>query len=265
MTPDCSAGAEPPRQWQVTELAFKARRKHAQPLDVVLTARFEGPGGRRLTFEGFHDGGRTWRVRFTPTIPGTWTYRTECKADADLQNRRGRLVVAPAAGECTIDRHGGILRVSENCRYLTHSDGTPFFWLGDTWWFCPSDLVPIDSSNRPGIASAYKTLIDMRADQGYSVVHMAFLGKIRTPAGKAGFADLFKRRFNAAYWQKVDRYIAYANGRGIVPAIGFGFHQMLNKPTLEQLRGLWPPMPHASRRSSGWASTSNRTIRTSGP
>ena len=239
MTPDCSAGAEAPRQWRVTEMAFRARRQHVQPLDVVLTANFVGPGGRRLTIEGFYDGGRTWRVRFMPTVSGTWSYRTECQADAGLHNRRGRLAVAPAAGDNAIDRHGGILKVSENRRYLTHSDGTPFFWLGDTWWFCPSDLVPIDSSNRPGIASMYKTLIDTRAAQAYTVVHMAFLGKIQTPGGKAGFAQVFKRRLNAAYWRKVDRYIEYANGRGIVPAIGFGFHQMLNKPTLEQLQGLW--------------------------
>lgn len=189
MTPSRSPGADAPRRWRTHELAFEARHEHAQPLDVVLTAAFEGPGGRRVTVEGFFDGGRTWRVRFMPPAPGVWTCRTDCPADAGLHGREGRLEVAPAAGENAIDRHGGILKVSGNRRYLTHTDGTPFFWLGDTWWFCPSDLVPIDSSNRPDIASMYKTLIDTRAEQGYSVVHMAFLGSFQTPGGQASYAE----------------------------------------------------------------------------
>ncbi|OQB84524.1 MAG: putative endoglucanase [Planctomycetes bacterium ADurb.Bin126] len=85
----------------------------------------------------------------------------------------------------------------------------------------------------------YKTLIDTRADQGYSVVHMAFLGTIQTPGGKASHGDLFERRVNPAYWQKVDRYIEYANARGIVPVIGFGLHQYLNTTSLKQLQELW--------------------------
>ncbi len=34
----------------------------------------------------------------------------------------------------------GDLRVSDNGLYLQHSDGTPFFWLGDTGWLLPQRL-----------------------------------------------------------------------------------------------------------------------------
>src|SRR5208283_2369845 len=30
-------------------------------------------------------------------------------------------------------RHGPI-RVAQDRRHFEHADGTPFFWLGDTWW-----------------------------------------------------------------------------------------------------------------------------------
>ena len=34
----------------------------------------------------------------------------------------------------------GPLKVSANNRFLCHSDGTPFFWLGDTGWLLPQRL-----------------------------------------------------------------------------------------------------------------------------
>ena len=32
------------------------------------------------------------------------------------------------------------LRVSDNQRFLQYTDGTPFFWLGDTGWLLPQSL-----------------------------------------------------------------------------------------------------------------------------
>lgn len=34
----------------------------------------------------------------------------------------------------------GNLKVSDNSLYLSHADGTPFFWLGDTGWLLPERL-----------------------------------------------------------------------------------------------------------------------------
>jgi hypothetical protein len=223
------------RQWQVSEITLTAERTCAQPfLDVEVTAEFSGPGGT-LRLAAFWDGGDTWRVRFTPPTPGRWTYTiTSTPDDAGLR-AAGTLEVAPAAGDTPLQRHGGFLRVAGNARCLTYADGTPFFWLGDTWWFCPSDLVPFDTT--------YRTLVDTRARQGYTVAHMAFLGRL-TPAGAHSgvfgeWSELLDGTVNPAYWQQVDAYMRYANDAGIMPVIGFGFHQGLNAPTPEGLRRLW--------------------------
>ena len=45
----------------------------------------------------------------------------------------GAVQVRPYRGDHPLYGHGP-LRVSPSHRYLEHSDGTPFFWLGDTWW-----------------------------------------------------------------------------------------------------------------------------------
>lgn len=43
------------------------------------------------------------------------------------------MVIQPHTGPAWDYTHGP-LRVSANCRFLEHADGTPFLWLGDTAW-----------------------------------------------------------------------------------------------------------------------------------
>jgi len=226
------------RQYRLWELILTPRQKQTEPLTMKVSAEFTGPAGARMSIPAFWDGRSSWCVRFTPLVPGQWTFSTVSSAadDAGLHGRKGTLDVKPAQGENPLNQHGGILRVSGNCRYLTYSDGTPFFWLGDTWWFCPSKFVPFDTSTLPGITSMYKCLIDKRREQCFSVVHMAFLGE----SGIEGdYTDLFNGKINPDYWDMVDRYINYANDAGIIPVIGMGFHSSLDKTTLEQMQTLW--------------------------
>ncbi|MCX5659137.1 MAG: DUF5060 domain-containing protein [Planctomycetota bacterium] len=225
--------------WSVCEIPLLADADYADVLaGVRVECDFIGPGGQKTTVPAFWDGGRSWKVRFTPTLVGRWTYVTRCDnaADAGLHGRQGAVGVGPAMGSSPIHRHGGFLRVSANRRHLTHTDGAPFFWLGDTWWFCPSPLMPIDHSNRPGIDSMFERLVDLRANQGYSVLHMAFLG----PGGVNGtYTAAMQGKIDPVYWQGVDAYIDYANKAGLVPVIGLGFHHGLDKPTLPELQRLW--------------------------
>lgn len=226
------------RQYRLFELALKPKQNHADPLAVQVAAEFAGPGGARLTIPAFWDGRSSWRVRFTPLAAGPWSFSTVANTadDPGLHGQKGAFDAQPAQGENPLHRHGGILRVSENRHYLTYADGTPFFWLGDTWWFCPSKLVPFDVSNRPDTPSMYKRLIDTRREQHFSVVHMAFLGE----SGVNGaYTDLFAGKVSPDYWDMVDLYINYSNEAGIVPVIGMGFHSGLDKPTLAQLQVLW--------------------------
>jgi len=254
------APPEPVRQYRLVERAVEADADPAASLDRdVIVSEWTGPDGTAVRVPAFWDGGRTWRVRFAPVRPGRWTYRV-CRADgpqaAAAGGAGGGPGASPAAGETlasgTLDvqpadaadanplhRHGPFLKVAPGGRHLAHTDGTPFFWLGDTWWFCPSDLVPIDASNRPGVASMYKALVDKRAAQRFTILHMAFLDGIQTPAGRAACTDVFGGTIHPAYWQQADRYLRYANEKGLVPVIGFGFHHMHDQSTVQQLERLW--------------------------
>jgi len=59
------------------------------------------------------------------------------------------------------------LNVSENSRYLVNSDGSPFYWLGDTGWALFQKL------NREDVEFYFET----RAEQGFSITHAAVYHK----------------------------------------------------------------------------------------
>jgi hypothetical protein len=68
--------------------------------------------------------------------PGQYWYRTECtdQDDPGLHGRKGELEVIPYQGASDLYQHGR-LQVAANRHTLEQVDGTPFFWMGDTWWF----------------------------------------------------------------------------------------------------------------------------------
>ena len=216
-----------PRQWRVLELAFTASQEHASPMELNLTAKFVGPGGVEFEVPGFWDGGNTWRVRFAPTSAGEWRYRTVAadSEDSGLDGQNGEFTVQPATGENPLFAHGGFLRVSQDSRYLTYSDGTPFFWMGDTWWYCPLSLCPIVGSYGGPVDSMFKALVDVRKQEGYTVAQMAFAGLPKDMP--ALFSPQKWRELEIRQWRMADDYFAYANEQGIVPFLGIGFHHSL--------------------------------------
>ena len=225
-------------QWRAVELSFSARSAPDKPMAVRLAAAFRGPDGARYDVPGFWDGGTAWKVRFAPPAPGRWTYRTSCEPPIEgLDGQEGALDAAAATGDNPLFRHGGFLRVSPNRRFLTYTDGTPFFWLGDTWWFCPSKLVPLDGSTSPDHPSMFKALIGTRRRQGFSVVQMAFLGFMKG-AGRIDKPLAWGEKA-IARWRQADAYIRYANDAGILPVIGLAFHSGMDRGSLADWTATW--------------------------
>ncbi len=80
------------QQWDIYEIALKATRTYENPfVDVSLSAVWTHAGsGRKLTVNGFYDGGNTWRIRFMPGELGTWQYVTR-SCDPALDGQRGEI------------------------------------------------------------------------------------------------------------------------------------------------------------------------------
>jgi hypothetical protein len=120
----------------VSEWSYSSGKAYKDPFnDIDLDFIFVDPQGREQRVPAFWDGEQTWRVRYTPHSPGRYSYRSVCggASNQDLHGRAGSLDVLPYQGANPLYVHGP-LRVAADHRHFEYSDGTPFFWLGDTWW-----------------------------------------------------------------------------------------------------------------------------------
>ncbi len=118
------------------EWSYTSGKQYTDPfnqvdLDVVVVT----PSGREERVPAFWAGGSTWRVRYAPQTPGTYKFRTICTdmSNSDLHGQSGSVQAEPYAGRNPHYKNG-VLKIAADRRHFEHADGTPFFWLGDTWW-----------------------------------------------------------------------------------------------------------------------------------
>jgi hypothetical protein len=166
-------------------------------------------------------------------MAGHWEYLTSFSdpSDRGLDGQRGSLEVETVTKGNGPREHGGFLAVSQDGRYLTYTDGTPFFWLGDTWWRAPSAYVPFEDFVR---------MVDTRVSQGFTVFQSLGYAPFATTHDVGVFAAVAKATDDSvAYWREVDRYLAYAESKGLVGVIGLGGTSAFDSIDLADLQRLW--------------------------
>lgn len=210
-----AASVHVPIEWALT-----STRAYANPFaDVEVEAIVRCPDGTEMRVPAFWAGGRTWRVRYTPSLPGAHTWHTVASdsSNSGLHGQHGSLDAVPYQGANPLYAHGPI-RVARDRRHFEHSDGTPFFWLGDTWWM---GLV-----ERLRWPDDFQVLAADRVRKGFTVVQIV-AGLYpdmpeRDPRGanEAGFPynDDYTR-VNPAYFDMADLRIRYLADQGIMPCI----------------------------------------------
>ena len=85
--------------------------------DVTLEAVFYGPDGSETRFWGFHDGGRTWRLRFMPWHEGEWRWEAHFSDGAPGGSGRFRCTGGEVPGK--LDRYPW------NPMWFGYSSGAP--------------------------------------------------------------------------------------------------------------------------------------------
>jgi hypothetical protein len=123
-------------KWGRFEHDFQSSLTYSNALqDVTLSVVFTSPLGETNQVFGFWDGGKTWLVRFSPNLPGRWSFKSSCSdpANKGLNDQTGQFVCTAAIATSRFARHGPI-HVAADRRHFEHVDGTPFFWLGDCVW-----------------------------------------------------------------------------------------------------------------------------------
>lgn len=209
------------------EWSFVSAKDYSDPFgNVTLDAVFTTPDGRQLRVPAFWAGGNVWRVRYASPQPGTHRFRTECNdaGNPGLHGITGEVEVKPYSGDNPLFRHGPI-RVADDRRHFAHADGTPFFWLGDTWW--------MGLTKRLTWPEDFQALAADRRGKGFTVIQIvaglypdmpAFdergLGDAGLPWEK-NYAGIRPEYFDAA-----DRRIEHLVEQGLTPCIlgCWGYH-----------------------------------------
>jgi hypothetical protein len=120
----------------VTEIALVSGKTYGNPfIEVELDALITGPDGVQMRVPAFWAGGNRWVFRYASGTPGVHAWKLDCSdiGNLELHGVAGKIEVVGYRGENLFYRHGPI-RVAADRRHFEHADGTPYFWLADTWW-----------------------------------------------------------------------------------------------------------------------------------
>jgi len=206
-------------QWEVFETSFTSTKRYANPftdLDVSVVFQHED---QQWTVPAFWRGGEKWSVRFAPPVLGEYQYRIEAtdKSNPDLNRGGQSLRAIPYQGKNPLLKHG-FVGVSGDRRHFEHADGTPFFWLGDTWWKGLCKRLTWEG---------FQELTADRKTKGFSVVQMVcgpypdegwFDPRLENEGGMP-YTTKEYTLVNPAYFDYADRRFQHMIESGIAPAI----------------------------------------------
>lgn len=198
--------AGPVFEWSIPLAHFLGDRE-IEPGKLVVNKVLAclAPSGRTLELPGFVSDG-TLRVRLWADEPGIWRWRRSLPISSQpphLAEDWQEIMVEPTQAGWPKSP----LRMSDNRRYLTYSDGSPFFYLGDTVWF-------ITWKGKP---EEWQVYLKARARQCFTVLQthiLPFRWDQSDVNGEYAFHDADPTQPNERYFERVDQYCQMAAERG---------------------------------------------------
>ena len=222
------------------EITLTARQPHADPFnDVTVDVLFTDPGGALRRVPAFWAGGSLWKVRYASQLAGRHRWHSECgdAKDKGLHGVAGVVEVAPYRGDNALYRHGPV-RVAADRRHFEHADGTPFFWLGDTWW--------MGLCHRLHWPDEFRQLASDRRAKGYNVIQIiAGLYPDMFPfdprgANEAGFPwEIDYARIRPEYFDAADARLRFLVEQGFTPCIFGAWGYFLPWLGVEKMKQHW--------------------------
>jgi hypothetical protein len=224
----------------VVEMRFRSSEAYFDPYnEVTLDVIFEGPDNVRMRVPAFWHGGKVWVVRFAGERTGEYSFRSVCSNvdDSGLHGLTGTVTVQSYTNGNPLFEHGR-LRVAEDKRHFEQADGTPFFWIGDTWW--------MGFTERLDWPNGFKMLAADRVKKGFNLIQIV-AGPLPDmdswdPRGKNEGGFPFQQdfvRINPDFYKVADRKVAHLVESGLMPCIVgmWGYH--LSRMGLERAKRYW--------------------------
>lgn len=187
----CSRGA---RAFSPCELTFEWRNgelpQSTSPYtDEILNVEFRSPQHITYLIRPFWNGGRTLRVRFTPTVPGAWTYRVSGVIKR-YDNQEFSFSVAESGSP-------GFVSVA-NLRHWWTTNKQPHLWL--------SAATPFLEIDQPTL----ETWLEARKHDGFTHVRGPLL---TLRASTRPLSENLQPNF--AYFEALDDRLFAADTRGL--------------------------------------------------
>jgi hypothetical protein len=208
------------------ELSFAGSAPETLPATSVAIVR--DPSGTERRVPCFWDG-KQWRARIAPAVLG----RHEVQPSWST-GESATVVVDPYEGDNDLYRRGAPVRQGP---HLARTDGKPFLWLGDTWWFGLGQRISDDE---------FVALAKHRAAQGFTVIQIVAGLHVDvepfSPIGNSAAGWPWTRGFgaiNPAWWDDADRRIKALIEAGLVPCIVGAWGYYLQFMTDAQMEEHW--------------------------
>lgn len=239
----CAPSQDTVHIWQKVEIEMLASNQYENPYkDVDVWIDLKGPDFNKRCY-GFWDGGSTWKIRVMAVAPGKWHWESGSnQEDHGLNGKKGTFnaIEWVEADKEENPLRRGMIQADANGHSFEYADGTPMFWLADTWWPCMTQRYywnEDDEERKVGTPEAgFKDYVRYRKEQGYNgcMVLAAFPNWLDDKSGWGGGkwedesgnrAFLLKDslpdldRLNPAYFQSMDKKVDYLNAQGFIPFI----------------------------------------------
>jgi hypothetical protein len=211
---DISSQSPDALKYHKYELVFTSSTEYENPVQDLrsMEVTFNSPSGISKTINGFWDGGKTWKVRLMPCETGTWTFTTSCSdsKNVGLEGQKGSFICKKGNEKMEIYIHGPVIN-PPGTYYLTHSDGTPFFWLGCTAW--NGALKSTDQE--------WDQYLRQRVENSYTAIQLVttqWRGCDKSSEGLTAFEGSGRIKINPDFFKLIDRKIDEVNEYGLVAA-----------------------------------------------
>jgi hypothetical protein len=254
-------------QYAVLELVFQSAKDYSNPGSLTTipdpfeydqnqvyltlyapgsTAPVKRDDGSDARFLGFWNGGKEWRVRFSPQHLGTgWRYTLHnTMGDESLQNITGTINVVPPSGKSLTAQHGGILNIDANTKKLAYTDKTPFFWMADRWNRFPKGFdklvsdpksTPIPGSEQPKIPFI-DAITKARQEMGFTAIqahgwHISLPLTVNGRSTRISALNSIEDRSGASleYWRYFDGRLRKLTDAGLVVFLGYGSEYWIDR------------------------------------
>lgn len=213
-------------QYHICEIGLRSGTTHENPFDVNLSASITGPEDKELHVPGFYDGDGIWKIRFSPDLPGVWTWSTRSD-DPELNGQTGEVQCIPNTHP---QIHGRLISDPKHPYHFIYQDGTRYFLMGyECDWLWALNL------GSPGIDRLETFVNEISNYGGFNYIvtqayaHYAKWATHISMPPRIAPTDLYAwegtnespdhSRLSIKYWQHYDRMMDILQEKGIIAHI----------------------------------------------